>query len=336
MLPFLPQAGKGEERTSDAGKRHTMSQAAYPYDPVALSPPVIVAAVFGSAIFGTGLVADFILARRAQRDRVSLDAGVAAVRARPWHWLEGTRLLMVLATLLALFVLVSNVARQLGHASGARASLAFSLSFTLLMHVAGLTVVAASLRVRDISWRRAFGLAPAEWRQRLFEGTVGYLAAVPAISLYGYLYLKLLDRFSYPVDQQEVITMLAEHNMPLWAQVCLGTMAVLLAPLVEELLFRGIALPIALRHLPPLAAVCLVSILFSLVHCHAASFMALFVFAVALCVAYIATGSILVPVFMHALFNAVNLTAVLLLRDTPLFQAGARLFWSLIGVPGSL
>jgi membrane protease YdiL (CAAX protease family) len=50
-----------------------------------------------------------------------------------------------------------------------------------------------------------------------------------------------------------------------------------------------------------------VSLLFALVHHHVGSLVPLFVLALGLTTAYEATGCLLVPVFMHAIFNGLNI-----------------------------
>jgi len=87
-----------------------------------------------------------------------------------------------------------------------------------------------------------------------------------------------------------------------------------LAPLFEEVIFRGILLPLVARRWGTAAAVVTVSALFAMVHFHLPSVVPLFVIAVAFSLGYVYSGSLLVPVAMHALFNGVNLVMLALLR----------------------
>ncbi|HEX4086971.1 MAG TPA: CPBP family glutamic-type intramembrane protease, partial [Chthoniobacteraceae bacterium] len=61
----------------------------------------------------------------------------------------------------------------------------------------------------------------------------------------------------------------------------------------------------------PLAAAVLSAALFAGMHLSASAFPALFVLALCLTLAYEASGSLLVNIFMHALFNCWNLFLVL-------------------------
>jgi membrane protease YdiL (CAAX protease family) len=96
----------------------------------------------------------------------------------------------------------------------------------------------------------------------------------------------------------------------------MGIVAVTLGPFVEELLFRGIALPLLARYTSTHWAVFLVSATFAVLHFHVPSFVPLFVIALAFSYAYLYTGSILVPVIMHALFNGVSLVNALLMGNS--------------------
>ena len=84
-------------------------------------------------------------------------------------------------------------------------------------------------------------------------------------------------------------------------------MAVGVAPIFEEILFRGIALPLLARRWGVAPAVVAVSAFFAVIHLHVPSLVPLFIIAVSFSLGYLYTGSLLAPVVMHALFNGVNL-----------------------------
>ena len=91
--------------------------------------------------------------------------------------------------------------------------------------------------------------------------------------------------------------------------------AAVVAPVFEECVFRGIALPLLARALGVGPAVFLSSLLFASIHFHMASMAPLLVIAVAFALAYIYSGSLWVPITMHATFNAVNLALLLVIRQ---------------------
>jgi membrane protease YdiL (CAAX protease family) len=87
---------------------------------------------------------------------------------------------------------------------------------------------------------------------------------------------------------------------------------VIIAPISEELLFRGYFFGVGKRYFGGLASGGMTALLFAAVHANLASLLPLFVFALCLTLAYERTGSILVPIGMHALFNFTTLLGLYL------------------------
>jgi membrane protease YdiL (CAAX protease family) len=87
--------------------------------------------------------------------------------------------------------------------------------------------------------------------------------------------------------------------------------AVFVAPVVEEFAFRGYLHATLKRHFGLAAAIVVNAAAFATVHGHVPALPGLFMLAILLTVGYEITGSILVPMVMHALFNFTSLTLVL-------------------------
>ncbi len=77
----------------------------------------------------------------------------------------------------------------------------------------------------------------------------------------------------------------------------------LLAPIAEELMFRGYFYGLCKRYIGIIAGLVLNSLLFSAMHANLAALPSLWVLAIALTLAYEITGCLLVPIAMHSLFN---------------------------------
>ena len=83
--------------------------------------------------------------------------------------------------------------------------------------------------------------------------------------------------------------------------------AVLVAPVCEEFLFRGLVYGVLKRYGERIFANVASSLFFAVIHGHVPAVLPLCLLAVALCLAYEMTGCLWVPVVMHAIFNALNL-----------------------------
>jgi len=87
---------------------------------------------------------------------------------------------------------------------------------------------------------------------------------------------------------------------------------VVLAPVCEEFLFRGFFYGVGKRYAGARLSGLLTAALFAAFHASLTSLPGLFVLAVALTLAYERTGSLAVPMTMHALFNATSLALLYL------------------------
>jgi membrane protease YdiL (CAAX protease family) len=86
--------------------------------------------------------------------------------------------------------------------------------------------------------------------------------------------------------------------------------AVAVAPVVEEFLFRFFIYGVLKRYFGRLLGVVFSALLFAAAHAHLPSFAPLFVLGSCFAIAYEWSGSILVSMTMHSLFNSLTLTAL--------------------------
>jgi len=165
----------------------------------------------------------------------------------------------------------------------------------------------------------AFGLSLRDRGRTVRTGLATLAFIVPAafltLALFGWLG-RLLG-FEAPAVAHEGLLQILEA--PLAIRVVFIATAAVAAPLVEEMVFRGM-LQTTLRQgglTPgPWSAILIVSALFAGIHVPAlTTYLALpglFVLAVGMGYAYEKSGSLWPPIVIHAVFNGVNLAAVLL------------------------
>ncbi len=134
------------------------------------------------------------------------------------------------------------------------------------------------------------------------SGLVTFLIAllvVTAVSLVWQLVLKLCH---YQIKPQDSIDLL-RHTDSLALRLTLVSVAVLVAPISEELLFRAGIFRYVRTRLPRWKALLLPALLFALLHLDVGSFVPLMSLAVVFSLAYERTGSIGTTMVAHALFN---------------------------------
>ncbi|MDD5707112.1 MAG: type II CAAX endopeptidase family protein [Kiritimatiellae bacterium] len=183
------------------------------------------------------------------------------------------------------------------------------LALPLLMNGLFATAVVTSLRMSGLDWRQL--IAPCQagvCRRAALAGLRGGILMLTPVWLLSYISIALMDSAGWPVDPQEALELLFDGRMHGALRLWLILVATLAAPVFEEALFRGTLLPALARGGSSWRAVLLSSLLFAAIHLHAGAFLPLFGVGVACALGYMATGHLLTPVIMHALFNAASLT----------------------------
>jgi membrane protease YdiL (CAAX protease family) len=117
--------------------------------------------------------------------------------------------------------------------------------------------------------------------------------------------------FNITLPPQDLVKWLQPGIYPDYVRYTLMFMAVIEAPLVEELLFRGVIFRGFGSKLPFLPSLILSGFVFGIVHINAATLIPLSFLGIAFAWVYQKTESILAPVTMHFLFNALNLVLCL-------------------------
>jgi len=156
-----------------------------------------------------------------------------------------------------------------------------------------------------MTWSEAFGLSRGNWLRAASLAILLTLIILPIAWLLGELSVRILTglHIKYEV-QQPVQTLKATVS---WGQrVAFGVIAIGMAPVVEELVFRGIIYPFVKRLGYRRIALWGTSLFFALTHFNLMTFVPLTILAVALTLLYEATGTLLAPIVTHSLFNAAN------------------------------
>ncbi|NLE67136.1 MAG: CPBP family intramembrane metalloprotease [Lentisphaerae bacterium] len=273
-----------------------------------------------------GMIAAFLLCDRLRSGSLCWDARLARIRNRPWGWREAGFLALLLGAaqvaVMLLVMLAPHAFSALSRALNAAGLPADWLGYDapdwtlflvqiLVFHILGLSAIGVMVRRKKDAALGAFGAGRPGLIRQVGTGVLFYLASLPFVLFGAVVCRVVLYLFGVPSDTQGVIEIFIAA--PAGVRVALVLSAFVFAPLFEEALFRGIGLPLFTRRFGGGAAIVIVSALFAAMHFHLASFLPLFILAVSFSLAYVYTGSLVVPVVMHALFNGVNLVMVMLI-----------------------
>ena len=204
-------------------------------------------------------------------------------------------------------------AQHLGGASGASdPKLAPIIISTLCFHAAGLALVGWLLRQEGETWAGAFGLR-CDPALALLKGVGMSLLALPACWMLQLGSVWCLRVVQWGAQEQSMVEMLRlVEGWP--ARIYLGFATVVLAPVAEEVLFRGI-LYTSLKQLGfPRLALWGSSVFFALIHVNMATFLPLLLLAAACAFLYERSQNLLAPIATHVAFNAANMTLLYVLQ----------------------
>jgi membrane protease YdiL (CAAX protease family) len=125
----------------------------------------------------------------------------------------------------------------------------------------------------------------------------------------------MMNAIHLPHPEQETVEVFRRYNQP--GQIFLFLVqAVVLSPLIEELFFRGFLLTFLKNYTSTVLAIILSAGVFAFAHANLGSALQLWVLGIVLGVAYEHTGSLLLPIGIHACWNLLTALSLLLERGT--------------------
>lgn len=147
-------------------------------------------------------------------------------------------------------------------------------------------------------------------RSLIWQSVTALLLALPVVAITSLGWSALLKAAGLPDAPQDLIAIFAAVQSP-FVLLAMLVVAVIVAPINEELLFRGVIFRFLRQRLGRAIAYAVSGALFGFMHGNWAGFLPLALLGVALALAYEHSGDIRVPIVVHGLFN-LNTTLVLL------------------------
>jgi membrane protease YdiL (CAAX protease family) len=158
----------------------------------------------------------------------------------------------------------------------------------------------------DLSWREGIGLK----KKHLFLTFLFAFGLVIVILPIAYLLqvesAVLMEKIHWVPKDEEAVKLLTGASSRA-SQIYLAIFTVVLVPVAEEFIFRGVLFPFIKQRGFPITAWVGVSLFFAFIHGDPAIFISLFVLSLALTWLYEITDNLMAPIFAHALFNASGL-----------------------------
>ncbi len=177
------------------------------------------------------------------------------------------------------------------------------LQSALMLPVAALIFGVANAADPD-GWR-SLGLRPGGWGAAFTLGVLAYFAALPALSGLQALWRVALDSAGLAYAEQALVSQARVLAGPrLWG---FAFLAVVVAPFLEELVFRAFLQPLLVQNLGDKGGVLATAFFFALAHASLGAFLPLLALGVVLGAVMLRTQRLIAPWALHAVHNGLTL-----------------------------
>lgn len=225
---------------------------------------------------------------------------------KPWRAEAVIQLVAGVFACVCLGALTVAGLRQAGVAAFKSAdSFAPVLVATLSFQGAACGLMFVFLMFHNVNWRELFGLRDPKLVRSLLLGAAVVTVAFPIVLVLQQVSVMALERVGWHPEDQRAVDLLVSAKS-FWLRGYLVFFAVVLAPVAEEFLFRGVLFPFVKQLGWPRFAWLGVSLLFAAIHVNLPTLVPLFALALVLTWLYDRTDCLLVPIAAHSLFNTAN------------------------------
>jgi len=203
-----------------------------------------------------------------------------------------------------IFLLLLNVSASVSNRSVQLnpRNLLENLVFTLAV----VLFIVAFLRFRGFDLSSLGGFFKISFLRVLSTGTILLFFAYSLIFVSELITQRLFGSGS---SKQNIVELFS-GSRTIEQRIMIIVFAVAIAPVVEEFLFRFFLYGVLKRYFGRFLGMTMNALLFAAAHTHLPSFVPLFILGSCFTIAYEWSGSILVSMTMHALFNSLSLTAL--------------------------
>ena len=262
-------------------------------------------------ILGLGLLIDIVLAA------IYWDKWARFFRENltkvPWFLKDVLKICLILVFVYCIFYFVEYLILKLGLVTKERFRPIANVLNTLGIYGLSIWIIIRFLKQNyHVSWT-ALGI---KWRscwKRSLKSSLFYLGFIPILVVLTHISIIFCKGMGIVPEPHPLVEILKEEKS-IWFISYLVIIAVFIAPIFEEIIFRGLIYQGLKKHMGVLKAVLVSSIIFSLLHFSIAQFLPILGLGVLLCFIFEHTGSLIPAIAIHMLNNGVFLGLFLILR----------------------
>jgi hypothetical protein len=209
----------------------------------------------------------------------------------------------ILSAVLIVFLLL-NIGASVSHPSIDFSAPTLLGNFLLMLFV--VLFIVAFLQLRGFDVGSLAGFSRIGFLRVLSTGAILLFFAYPLILWADIITQRLFGGGS---SRQNVVEFFS-GSRTIEQRIMIIVFAIAIAPVIEEFLFRFFLYNVFKRYFGRLIGVTFSALLFAAAHAHFPSFVPLFILGSCFAIAYEWSGSILVAMTMHSLFNSLTLAAL--------------------------
>ena len=185
----------------------------------------------------------------------------------------------------------------------------------IIFIIVGAIIFALASFSRGRKPKHVFGLRKRSKKYIIIITTAGMFVAYIAVFIGSVISNFLLSTGEPKKENLQEIVQTLMTNDDISLKIAIALSAIIFAPLIEEVIFRGYLYPVIKRFSHPIFSCVITSLLFAVIHSNLEGLMPLFLLAIVLTIFYEISKSIWVPILMHACFNGVNTISILILTN---------------------
>ncbi len=258
-----------------------------------------------------GLFAGAILLYRFVSGKITLTNSQEWLNTIPWTLKNAIPIFLIIITTQTIFILSIRLLRNFHLLPTSKEMIALLTSLHgIVFHIFAICLVYIFCRKRLWQLSVAFGLSLRNFLINFGRALLVYTISLPCVIGLSIIINFIMLLQGKEMGLQEVIFVFSTPASFL-NLIFLVLLAVVFAPIAEEMLFRGILLPILAKKIGVAASVIITSAIFSAIHMHLPSFLPLFALSLALAISYLYWRNLLIPIFIHAIFNLISTSLVL-------------------------
>jgi membrane protease YdiL (CAAX protease family) len=240
--------------------------------------------------------------------------GAGMVSEKPWRTEAMIQLLLGIFACMSFGILMVSFLVPGGAQAEGQWKMVALLINAVSLHGGALVMIHYFVRQHGVKWGEVFGFRSPGKLMVPVLALLAVCAVLPVTWFLMHLSGVVMTSLQTQPESQMSVQVLQSTKVP-GERLYFGVVAIVLAPVVEETLFRGILYPYIKQAGYPHLALWVCSLAFGMIHFNVLTFASLTMLAIVFTALYEQTNNLLAPILAHAFFNGVNFLNIVFQKE---------------------